>query len=69
MELILMVQFNGGARICLGQQYAITEASYVVVRLLQKFDRLENMDPILEPRYNLGVTVSAADVKVRMHEA
>ncbi|KAF7198095.1 Cytochrome P450 52A12 [Pseudocercospora fuligena] len=33
--------FNGGPRICIGQQFALTEASYVVVRLLQKFDRIE----------------------------
>jgi len=37
--------FNGGPRICLGQQYALTEASYTVVRLLQHFDTLENADP------------------------
>jgi cytochrome P450 len=37
--------FNGGPRICLGQQYALTEASYTVVRLMQHFDSLENADP------------------------
>ncbi|KAJ5594619.1 uncharacterized protein N7459_000827 [Penicillium hispanicum] len=37
--------FNGGPRICLGQQYALTEASYTVVRLIQHFDSLENADP------------------------
>ncbi|KAJ5152740.1 uncharacterized protein N7482_009218 [Penicillium canariense] len=40
--------FNGGPRICLGQQYALTEASYTVVRLMQHFDTLENADP--DPR-------------------
>ncbi|KAF2087022.1 putative P450 monooxygenase [Saccharata proteae CBS 121410] len=33
--------FNGGPRICLGQQLALTEASYVTVRLLQEFDGVE----------------------------
>ncbi|TGZ83045.1 cytochrome P450 [Ascodesmis nigricans] len=33
--------FNGGPRICLGQQYALGEASYVVTRLLQRFERVE----------------------------
>lgn len=33
--------FNGGPRICIGQQFALTEASYVVVRLLQRFDKLQ----------------------------
>ncbi|KUI61103.1 Cytochrome P450 52A13 [Cytospora mali] len=37
--------FNGGPRICPGQQFALTEASYVVVRLAQAFDRIESRDP------------------------
>ncbi|KAJ9311861.1 hypothetical protein DTO271D3_7855 [Paecilomyces variotii] len=37
--------FNGGPRICLGQQYALTEASYVIIKLLQRFQTLENADP------------------------
>lgn len=37
--------FNGGPRICPGQQFALTEASYVVVRLAQTFDRIDSRDP------------------------
>lgn len=37
--------FNGGPRICLGQQYALTEASYVTVRLVQEFSNIESRDP------------------------
>ncbi|KAK6200465.1 cytochrome P450 [Scheffersomyces amazonensis] len=33
--------FNGGPRICLGQQFALTEASYVLVRLCQMFSSLD----------------------------
>ncbi|PYH66566.1 cytochrome P450 [Aspergillus vadensis CBS 113365] len=36
--------FNGGPRICVGQQYALTEAGYVTVRLAQKFSVLESRD-------------------------
>ncbi|KAH8846200.1 hypothetical protein MCOR27_001011 [Pyricularia oryzae] len=36
--------FNGGPRICLGQQYALTEASYVTVRMLQEYE-MESRDP------------------------
>jgi cytochrome P450 len=36
--------FNGGPRICVGQQYALTEASYTIVRLLQTFGELESRD-------------------------
>ncbi|KAI5954376.1 hypothetical protein KGF54_002151 [Candida jiufengensis] len=32
--------FNGGPRICLGQQFALTEASYVIVRLAQMYPNL-----------------------------
>ncbi|PYH46489.1 cytochrome P450 [Aspergillus saccharolyticus JOP 1030-1] len=36
--------FNGGPRICIGQRYALTEASYVLVRMVQEFRRLESRD-------------------------
>ncbi|KAK8257876.1 cytochrome P450 [Phyllosticta capitalensis] len=32
--------FNGGPRICVGQQYALTEAGYATVRLVQEFEEL-----------------------------
>lgn len=35
------VPFNAGPRICLGQQFALNEASFVVTRLLQRFDNFE----------------------------
>ncbi|KAJ2969499.1 hypothetical protein NQ176_g8631 [Zarea fungicola] len=37
--------FNGGPRVCLGQRYALTEAGYVLVRMVQHFQRLESRDP------------------------
>lgn len=37
--------FNGGPRICLGQQFALTEASYTTVRLMQEFKDIESRDP------------------------
>ncbi|RAK80221.1 cytochrome P450 [Aspergillus fijiensis CBS 313.89] len=36
--------FNGGPRICIGQQYALTEVAYVTVRLAQEFEGLESRD-------------------------
>jgi hypothetical protein len=35
------VPFNGGPRICVGQNFTLTEMAYVLVRLVQRFDRLE----------------------------
>lgn len=37
--------FNGGPRICLGQQFALTEASYTTIRLCQAFSGIESRDP------------------------
>ena len=64
------MQFNGGPRICIGQQFALTEASYVTVRLLQRFDLMENLetDPIV--RHNVKLTnCNGNGVKVRLHAA
>ncbi|KAH8682846.1 cytochrome P450 alkane hydroxylase [Tricladium varicosporioides] len=36
--------FNGGPRICLGQQFALTEIAYTTVRLLQEFSSVESYD-------------------------
>jgi cytochrome P450 len=35
------IPFNGGPRICIGQQFAITEMQYTLVRLLQRYDTVE----------------------------
>ncbi|KUI68920.1 Cytochrome P450 52A12 [Cytospora mali] len=62
--------FNGGPRICLGQQFALTESSYVTVRMIQRFDVIENLetDPVV--RHNATLTnCSANGVKVKLHAA
>ncbi|KAK2005113.1 cytochrome P450 [Colletotrichum falcatum] len=41
------IPFNGGPRICIGQQFALTEMGYTLCRLFQEFDRVESyMNPI-----------------------
>ncbi|PWY64734.1 cytochrome P450 [Aspergillus sclerotioniger CBS 115572] len=37
--------FNGGPRICIGQQYALAEVGYVTVRMAQEFQTLKSRDP------------------------
>ncbi|KAL4735420.1 cytochrome P450 [Aspergillus similis] len=61
--------FNGGPRICLGQQYALTEASYTIVRLMQRFSTVENGEPDLEePLIRATLTMSHENgVKVRLY--
>ncbi|EXF74394.1 cytochrome P450 [Colletotrichum fioriniae PJ7] len=41
------IPFNGGPRICIGQQFALTEMSYTLGRLFQRFERVESyMDAV-----------------------
>ncbi|ETN39817.1 uncharacterized protein HMPREF1541_06043 [Cyphellophora europaea CBS 101466] len=65
--------FNGGPRICLGQQAALTTAGYTTVRLLQRFDQLADLVPHnLETgreRYWCALTDAPVHVNVRIHEA
>lgn len=52
--------FNGGPRICPAQQFALTEAGYTIVRLLQEFESLESRDP--EPlEVRVGLTLASAN--------
>ncbi|CAG8953736.1 hypothetical protein HYFRA_00006626 [Hymenoscyphus fraxineus] len=63
------IPFSGGARVCIGQQYALNEASFVVARLLQRYDRIESIDP--EPlRKEIAMSLILGNgVKVKMHRA
>ncbi|KAI9819086.1 MAG: hypothetical protein M1826_001178 [Phylliscum demangeonii] len=38
--------FNGGPRICIGQQFALTEMAYTIVRLLQRFPHMLPAGPL-----------------------
>jgi cytochrome P450 len=64
--------FNGGPRICIGQQFALTEASYVAVRMIQRFERLQNLDRLVGVdgrRHNLTLTnCSGTGVVVKLLE-
>lgn len=64
--------FSGGPRVCLGQQFALIEASYILIRLLQKYDELEGCKDYMsaEVRHKIGFTNQPApSVRLRMHEA
>jgi cytochrome P450 len=59
--------FNGGPRICLGQQFALTEAGYVAVRLLQRYAVLEGRERSGPVKHGLTLINSPADgVKARL---
>ncbi|KAF2687986.1 cytochrome P450 [Lentithecium fluviatile CBS 122367] len=61
------VPFNGGPRICIGQNFALTEMGYTLVRLLQKFERVDNKmdgspglhaDVVLQPGKKVNLAFS-----------
>ncbi|KAE8448807.1 hypothetical protein EG329_008809 [Mollisiaceae sp. DMI_Dod_QoI] len=63
------IPFGGGARKCLGQQFAFTESSYCIVRFLQRFDAVENMEGPGEIKLHTAIeNRSGTGVKVRFHE-
>ena len=37
--------FNGGPRVCLGQQYSLTEASFTLIRIMQGFQDIIGYNP------------------------
>lgn len=48
--------FSGGPRVCIGQQFALTQIALVAVRLLQHFKRIEARDD-KPPTLKLGITM------------
>ncbi|KAL4941780.1 hypothetical protein BDV06DRAFT_235808 [Aspergillus oleicola] len=64
------IPFSSGPRICVGQQLALTKASYFAVRLVQRFDRLEGLNGGERIRCKVSLGNSPADaVELRLHEA
>ncbi|KAE8353766.1 cytochrome P450 [Aspergillus coremiiformis] len=57
-ESLGYIPFSLGPRVCLGQQYALLEASYLAIRIVQTFSRIENRDvrPWTE---KLGINLSS----------
>lgn len=59
--------FGSGPRICLGQQFALTEALYVLVRLAQMFETLEGDGSPYPARKEANATLRYSDgVNVKM---
>jgi len=67
------IPFNGGPRICVGQQFALMEIWYTVTRLLQKFEYIERVDgrDNVEPMSVKAEIVGspARDVLIKFREA
>ena len=62
------IPFLAGPRMCLGQQFALTEAAYVIVRLVQRYDQVESPDKSWQQCHDLTLTDAPLDLPVRFHE-
>ncbi|PYH41469.1 cytochrome P450 [Aspergillus saccharolyticus JOP 1030-1] len=59
------IPFNGGPRICLGQQFATIEMGYTVVRILQAYRAIQALpargqDEVVDPPLKFDVTLTPA---------
>ncbi|KAL3478118.1 cytochrome P450 [Aspergillus californicus] len=59
------IPFNGGPRICIGQQFAMIEMGYTVVRILQAFEGIQAVPPrgesvVEDPKLRFEVTLTPA---------
>ncbi|KIW05460.1 uncharacterized protein PV09_03349 [Verruconis gallopava] len=64
------IPFNGGPRICVGQNFALTEMAYVCVRILQRYERLEGRDDYSKQFHKVEIVgTPGRGVKVAMYEA
>jgi len=64
------IPFSGGPRVCLGQQYALNEASFVLVNFLRRYDKIEALDMSNKLLKGLTLTLAPANgVHVKMHRA
>jgi cytochrome P450 len=61
--------FNGGPRVCIGQQFALNLASYIVCRLVQHIDSVESCNTT-PWREGLGISCSTGDgAWVKLHRS
>jgi len=64
----IYIPFNGGPRICIGQQFALTEMGYTLVRLFQRYETVENLMGGEAPGMHADIVLQPAKVvKVAFH--
>lgn len=64
------IPFNGGPRICIGQNFALAEISYVVARIFQRYERVEYIGKWEEQFHKADIVgTPGKGVHVRMYPA
>ncbi|OTA86769.1 hypothetical protein M434DRAFT_81844 [Hypoxylon sp. CO27-5] len=67
------IPFNGGPRICIGQQFALTEMAYVLTRIFQRYERVESFMHEVDggkPKLKAEIVIQPGDgVRVALWEA
>ncbi|KAI9739599.1 MAG: hypothetical protein M1834_006317 [Cirrosporium novae-zelandiae] len=59
--------FSGGPRVCLGQQYALTETAFVVVRMLQHYPKIQSVESSSTIRKGYATILCPADgIRVKL---
>jgi cytochrome P450 len=53
------IPFSGGARICIGQQFALMEMAYTICRILQTFDQIVDYSGGAPPELKYGIVVTS----------
>lgn len=62
------IPFNGGPRICIGQQFALTSMAYTLTRVFQRYSRIENRMPA-KPRLRSDIVLQPAeDIMVAFYQ-
>ncbi|KAG9244570.1 cytochrome P450 [Calycina marina] len=66
------IPFNGGPRICIGQQFALTEMAYTLVRIFQQYDGVQSFMPAIDggnPCMRADIVLQPGQgVKVKLRE-
>jgi cytochrome P450 monooxygenase len=64
------VPFFGGSRVCPAQQQVITQAIYLLVRMVRESEAVENRDPFMEYVEQIKMLCESRNgVKVALHPA